>query len=263
MKRATVMSLGGLLVCVVAIRVFGLVGWVRGVIQGTTRTPVRMVAQTVSRLTTWRPKEWCAASNMQDARQAIERLSAAEGTIRSLQEENATLRSLARVAQNEHSSWVGAQVISRDVRKDRARLLLDRGEQDGIRLGQAVLSGTGVVIGKIASLEPKTSVVELVTDPQSRFAVALDTSSTKKLVGVLEGRGRGAAWLMYIPVQTPIAQDQTIWTAGTEDEIPKYLPIGIVNDVRGTKADPFLQASIEPLVNPEDVTVVYILGLHS
>lgn len=263
MKRATLILLGGILLAAIAVRIFGIVEWVQGVIQGGVRSPVRVVAQVTHQAVSWRPKEWCAASGAYDARQAIERLSAAEGTIRSLQEENATLRSLARVALSQHSSWVGAQVISRDVRKDRARLLLDRGEQDGVRLGQAVLSGTGVVIGKIATLEPKTSMVELVTDPQSRFAVALEASSTKKLVGVLEGRGQGSAWLMYIPVQTPIMQDQTIWTAGTEDEIPKYLPIGIVNDIRGTKADPFLQASIEPLVNPEDVTVVYILGLHS
>lgn len=248
-----------LIACLVLARIVGVGSWVRSWVEWVARKPFASVAGTLDHAMSWRPKQWCGDLARADMGVALERLSALEGSLRALQEENATLRALAKVGAESKMSWIGAQVISRDLRGDRARLLLDRGSLDGARMHQAVLSGTGVVIGKIADVTAHTSVVELVTDPQSRFSVTIEASSTKKLVGVLEGRGKGSAWLMYIPPQTYLTQNQLVWTAGTEDEIPQYLPLGVINDVRGNPSDPFLSASVEPLIHPEDIMVVSIM----
>ncbi len=177
--------------------------------------------------------------------------------LRALEEENRSLRAQAKFLATSGYDSVGARVISRDVRNERALLLIDRGQVDNVEVGQAVVTDEGVYVGKIIALSERVSTVELLTDPHSRVAAAF--GKDLRLLGVLEGRGSGAAVLTYIPPNEGILRDEIVVTAGTEEKIPANVPVGIVNVVEGKPTDPFLSAAIEPLVALDRVVFVSIL----
>lgn len=184
-------------------------------------------------------------------------LAADQVRLRSLEEENRTLRSQARFLDQSGYDSVGARVIARDVRGTRALLTIDRGKDDSLEVGQAVITDEGIMIGKVSQLQDRIATVELLTDPRSRVASAVQEHG--QLAGVLEGRGNGAAVLTFIPSSETVVPDQLIVTAGTEEKVPANLPIGIVNTVDARPSDPFFSATVEPLVSLDRVVFVSVL----
>ena len=177
--------------------------------------------------------------------------------LKALEEENKTLRLQTKFLTSSGYDSVGARIISRDLRDERALLLIDRGLQDHLEIGQAVITDEGIFIGKIYSLKEQVATVELLTDPHSRVAAAL--AGEQRLIGVVEGRGNGAARLTFIPSSEKIEADQIVVTANTHDKVPQNLPLGIVNAILGNPTDPFLSAAIEPLVHLNQISLVSVL----
>lgn len=176
---------------------------------------------------------------------------------RALEDENRALRAQANFLFTSGYDSVGARVIGRDLRHEQAYLMIDRGGNDHIEIGQAVVADQGIFIGKISTITEQVATVELLTDPRSRVAAAFNDD--RRLSGVVEGRGNGAAVLTYIPASEHVKKDQIVVTSGTEDKLPPHLPLGIVNAVEGKTTDPFLNAIIEPLIPFDQVTFVSVL----
>lgn len=177
--------------------------------------------------------------------------------LRALEEENRSLRLVNKFLSDSGFDTVSARVIARQDGGDRSNLLIDRGSNDGLETGMAVVVGEGVYIGKISSLNERVATVTLISDQQSRTAVAL--SGEGRLIGVLEGKGNNVALVNFIPQAQAIQRDQVIVTAGTENKIPPHLTIALVNDVQGLPTDPFKSAITEPLVRTEEVRFVSII----
>ena len=174
-----------------------------------------------------------------------------------LKEEITRLRAQARFLQTSGYDSVGARVITRRLRPNQAELVIDRGTEDGLEVGQAVVAEEGVFIGKVASLTERTAIVQLLTDPRSRVAASL--SGENRLLGVVEGRGNGAARMTYIPASQTLTKDQIIVSSGTEERVPAHLPLGLINAIEGKKTDPFVNAILEPLIPLDRLMVVSIL----
>lgn len=237
----------------IAVGVFSLAGFYRpfgSFVRAGTLPTVRFLSgissQTIS-----------ADERVKELESRLAVLAVDQVRLRSLEEENRTLRAQARFLDQSGYDSVGARVISRDVRGIRAVLTIDRGKDDSLEVGQAVMTDEGIMIGKISSLQDRISVVELLTDPRSRVAAAVQVKG--QLAGVLEGRGNGAAILSYIPSSETVVPDQLIVTAGTEEKVPGNLPLGIVNTVDTRPSDPFFSATVEPFISLERVVFVSVL----
>lgn len=206
----------------------------------------------------WR--EGARTAEQQELDRAKERLAnivVSAARLSALEEENALLREQAKISPDSGFELLGAQVIARKMEPDRAEIVIDRGRRDEVEIGQPVLTGSGILIGKIVSMSEQIATVELVTDPRSRFAASL--SGETRLLGVVEGRGNGAARMTYIPASQAIKKDQIVVSAGTEEKVPPHLPLGLVNSVEGKNTDPFVSAVLEPLLPLDRVRVVSIL----
>ena len=177
--------------------------------------------------------------------------------LKALEDENKALRAQAKFLFSSGFDSVGARVIGRELRSDRALLLIDRGLDDHVEIGQAVVAGDGIFIGKISQLKEKVATVELLTDPLSRVAASF--SDDGRLMGVVEGRGNGTAVMTYIPAAEIVKKDRIIITSGTDSKFSTHLPLGIVNEVLGKPTDPFTSAILEPLTPLDQVMFVSIL----
>lgn len=177
--------------------------------------------------------------------------------ISALQQENRLLRAQAGFLVESGYDRVGAQVIGRRIDHEHARLLIDRGTQDAVEVGQAVIAENGLLVGKIVDVQARVSTVELLSDSDSRIAIA--SGKDGQLIGVLEGRGNGATILTYIPSSVDVVADDLLLTAGTEERIPPRLAVGVVDAVTRIAKDPFYQASIDPAIRIERLSLVSVL----
>jgi rod shape-determining protein MreC len=152
---------------------------------------------------------------------------------------------------------VGARVISRSMTFQTAVVTIDRGAAEGIGVGQAVVTEEGIYIGSVAAVGDRTATVRLLSDVRARVAASL--AGGDRVAGVLEGRGNGTAHLTLIPQAVAIAQDGVVVTAGTEENIPPNLAIGLVNDIESRPTDPFQNAAIEPLAPLDRLELVSVI----
>jgi rod shape-determining protein MreC len=147
----------------------------------------------------------------------------------------------------------------------RATVQVDAGSGDGVRVGQAVIAGAGLV-GHITTVDSGTAIVTLITDQSSSVsAIVLDGERNGELGLVKPSVGDPTDLLVQLlPRQAPIHPGQYVVTAGSrssrlESLYPPSIPVGVV-----TKADPEeLQADqqihISPIADLRHLDFVQIL----
>lgn len=252
---------GGAVVCLALLFLLtGVVKPIGSMVRFITRPFVLGSARLAERVRSWTGRSLASEAQLRSLEQRIARETVDRARLQALEDENRTLLAQAHFLQTSGRNGIGARVLSRDLQKGRMHLLLDRGTQDAIEVGQAVITGDGVFVGKILRVSERVSILEVFTDPDARTAASPGTRP--HLIGVVEGRGNGAGLLTYIPPSEVLTKDDLLVTAGTEEKVPGHLPLGIINRVNGKPTDPFLTAAVEPLVNLDRLTTVAVLRLR-
>jgi len=177
--------------------------------------------------------------------------------LRSLEEENRLLRDTAKFISSTGFDHVGARVIARQIQGKAASVLIDRGSDDGLEKGMAVIVGDGILIGKITQLNRRLATVTLVSDERSRVAAA--PLGSNKLFGMVEGAGNGVSRLTLVPQSEPLKRNDVVVTAGTEEKVPPNLAIALVDEVQGQPTDPFKTATLLPLARTDQLSLVAVL----
>lgn len=166
------------------------------------------------------------------------------------QVETAQLREFVRSAQQTdalfHTSAfpheVAAAVIGRSTIPTQQTALLDRGAREGLVLESVVLDAAGVV-GRVVELQPATSLVMLLTDPESRVAGLIERS---RETGLLVGVARGHCRLIYLDAHADLQEGDRVMTAGLGGPFPKGLLLGTVVQVARDEASGTAWAEVEP-----------------
>lgn len=256
--KARSLFIGGAILCIgLLFLLTGVVKPIGAAVRFLTRPLVLASSRMAEQVRSWSGRSLASEMQLRELEQRIARASIDRARLQALEEENRALQAQAHFLQTSRFEGVGARVVSRDLQLGRMHFLLDRGTHDGVEVGQAVITGDGVFVGKILTASERVSVLEVFTDPDARTAAS--PGSRPHLVGVVEGRGNGAALLTYIPPSEPLKKDDLLVTAGTEEKVPSNLPFGIINAVNGKPTDPFLTAAIEPLVGLDRLETVAIL----
>ncbi len=257
MSARTVFSLGGILSVLLLLLLTGALRPFASAVRWMTRPLIQGSARTAERVRAWSGRSSASEAELRSLEGRVAGFAVDRARLQALEDENRTLQAQARFLQTSKHEGIGARVVSRDLQRGRMHFLLDRGTQDGVEVGQAVITGNGVFVGKILTTNEHDSVLEIFTDPLARTAAS--PGMRPHLVGMVEGRGNGAALLTYIPPSETLEKDDLLVTAGTEEKVPGNLPLGIINRVNGKSTDPFLTAAIEPLVGLHRLTTVAIL----
>lgn len=111
-------------------------------------------------------------------------------------------------------------------------LELDRGSDDGLAVGNPVVTNLGLV-GRLRQVSRTRSVVQLITDPDMYIGVRL--ASTQQ-TGAGRGGGDEDTFLVDrgIDITDPVEKGEIVLTGGFEDAIMpagRSIPIGIVSKV--------------------------------
>ena len=194
---------------------------------------------------------------IEELKRRIKHLSIDYVRLSALKEENAVLRKTLGFKEQQGYETVMTNIISRSVAPNRGFITLDRGSDDGLEPGMAIIADNGIYIGKIYKIHERTAVAILLTDPESK--VAISKPGEHRLIGLVEGSGNGAARATLIPQNEEVEVGDIFVTSGTEAKIPSDLIVGLVNQIFDTKTDPFKEATLEPVVKTDYLSIVAVL----
>lgn len=164
------------------------------------------------------------------------------------------LLSILDFSKNNPDKKVFAEVIG-EVKRDFSRLMIiNKGYRDGVKPNFAVVSHDGV-IGKVQSVTPFQSTVQLITDSLSKYPVMLQRTRTKAM---LQGEN-GTLQIIDIPRRIDVKPDDLVITSGLAGIFPKGFPVGKVEEVSKKKFGLFQTATLAPLVDLDNIEVVSVV----
>lgn len=148
-----------------------------------------------------------------------------------------------------------AQVIGRDPSGWFESVIIDKGNNYGLKMNMPVVDARGVV-GRLVSVSANYSKVLLIIDQNSAVDCLVQRSREK---GVVKGLSAGLCKLDYVVKTGDVRVGDAVVTSGMDRVFPKGLPVGEVMEVQDTSWEFFRNLKVKPVVDfskLEDVLVI-------
>jgi rod shape-determining protein MreC len=168
---------------------------------------------------------------------------------RKLEAENAVLHEQLNVVPDPDPAFVTARIIGDMGSAFGHSMLLAAGARDGVRKGQAVLSGEALV-GHIAEVGLRSSRLMLITDINARIPVMIESTRTR---AILTGDNTQRPRLNYLAGNPSISVGDRVVTAGSGGAFPPGIPVGQV----ASTTDGIVR--IEPLAHRHQLEFVAVV----
>ena len=160
-----------------------------------------------------------------------------------LMAENAHLRNLLGAAERLPVKSIMSEILYDTRDAFTRKIVLDRGSQHGVALGQPVIDDIGVV-GQVTRVFPFTSEVTLLTDKNHAIPVQVVRSGLRS---VAYGRGQsGVLDLRFMAANADIRNGDVLVTSGIDGVYPAGLSVARVNKVEHKSDDAFARIVCQP-----------------
>lgn len=173
-----------------------------------------------------------------------------------LEAENRRLRSLLESAVNIPERVLIAELLAVDFNPYRHHILLNRGRQHGVYIGQPVLDQQGV-IGQIIQVDFLTSTAILITDPNHALPIQINRTGVRTLA---LGTGHFQELeLPHIPNSEDVKAGDLLVTSGMGGRFPRGYPVGTVTRVEFDPGSPFAHIVARPVAQLDRIREVLLL----
>ena len=172
-----------------------------------------------------------------------------------LEQENAHLRELLQMSRRIETRSIAADILYNAPDPFARKVILDRGAQQGVEPGLAVVDANGV-IGQITRVHPIQAEVTLLTDRNQSIPVSVVRNGVR---GVLYGVGRGMLEMRHVLADVDIQPGDQLVTSGLDGVFVPGLPVATVTRVN-RDADAFARIDCEPLAAIERSVQVLVVG---
>jgi rod shape-determining protein MreC len=160
-----------------------------------------------------------------------------------LEAESQRLRALRDSTAGVTSRFVIGDVMDVDLDAFRERVLVDKGAQDGVFVGQAVLDAGGV-FGQVARVGQLTAEVILVSDPTHAIPVQVNRNGLRTIAVGTGDMGR--LKLPYLPTSADVVAGDLLVTSGLGGGFPAGYPVGTVAEVKRDPAASLADVDVKP-----------------
>jgi rod shape-determining protein MreC len=160
-----------------------------------------------------------------------------------LEAESQRLRALRDSTAGVTDRFVIGDVMDVDLDAFRERVLVDKGAQDGVFVGQAVLDAGGV-FGQVARVGQLTSEVILVSDPTHAIPVQVNRNGLRTIAVGTGDMGR--LKLPYLPTSADVVAGDLLVTSGLGGGFPAGYPVGTVAEVKRDPAQSLADVDVKP-----------------
>jgi rod shape-determining protein MreC len=159
-------------------------------------------------------------------------------------------------------SPVAARVIARSPTVWYATVTIDKGSDQGVRVNQPVMSGSGLV-GKVSDVAPDASRVTLLTDHTSGVSAQVVPDGANGIVKATVGNPSDLI-LDFVQKGRPVPKGATVITSGwrsshLESLFPRGIPIGSVTRSDSNERELYQRVHLRPFANLRDLDTVEVL----
>ena len=174
-----------------------------------------------------------------------------------LKKDNTRLRQILSLQESSNGENILAAIISRKTGSWWRQIILNKGSNDGVEIGDIVI-GPGGLLGIVKNTSLFTSSVTLITSPESKLGVWVDRVQTS---GLLVGLGDDYPSLILYSKDADIQVGDFVSSSPASTLLHPNIPIGIVHSIDETlKSKKTAQISL--LANPHVIDWVQILKVN-
>lgn len=170
--------------------------------------------------------------------------------------QNARLNGVLSTAQSTEHHLLLARVIGTDSNPLRQVVVLNKGANDGVKIGQTVIDENGI-LGQVLNVYANTSRLLLITDEQQSVAVVVARTGQRAMVSG-NGKPNGLS-LDYIFKTADVKVGDELISSGLGERFPAGYKVGEVLDIDTTRTDNFADISVTPAADFLDSRYVLIL----
>lgn len=160
-----------------------------------------------------------------------------------LEAENTRLRALLDSTAKVGGRVLIGEIMSIDMNPFRHRITINKGSNDGLYVGQALIDADGI-IGQVIRDQFFSAEALLITDIDHALPVEIVRSRLRTVVvgtGDLERLS-----LPFLPRNADVIDGDILVTSGLGGTFPPGYPVGIINRISGDSGEPFLTVSARP-----------------
>jgi len=174
-----------------------------------------------------------------------------------LESENMRLRELLESSLKVGDKVLIAELLRIDLDPFTRRIVINKGDRDGLYDGQPLLDADGI-IGQIIQVSTFSSTAMLITDPSHAIPVQLN-STGQRAIAVGNG-SQGELELLHIANDTQLKTGELLVSSGLGGRFPAGYPVARVISVERKPGEPYLSVIARPtahLQRSREVLVVW------
>jgi len=164
-----------------------------------------------------------------------------------IESENLELNNKLNIQKKYFKDSVVTQILNLNYQGQNHHFLVDKGETDGVYIGQIVVDKSGIV-GQIIEVNNASSVVRTILSTELYLTGYIKSGKTI-YQSLIYGDGRNLV-VNYFNKTNNIKLGDEVFTTGDNLNIPKGLRIGKVKKLLNTDLNDFYKLVIEPSSNP-------------
>ncbi|MGV8057865.1 MAG: rod shape-determining protein MreC [Smithellaceae bacterium] len=165
------------------------------------------------------------------------------------------LRDLLALKNNYDFAFVTARVIGRQQVALSKTVLINKGTASGIKTGQPVMAGPGLV-GRVIDVSWHAAKVLPLSDESSNIDAIVQRN---RIQGIIRGAGSRGCLLRYISKTQDVKEGDIIVSSGIGGVFPKGMMIGQVSLVDKQEAGLFLKINVTPAIDFSKLEEVVVL----
>ncbi|GAB4290484.1 MAG: rod shape-determining protein MreC [Methylophaga sp.] len=166
--------------------------------------------------------------------------------LQALERENMRLRELLGSSFRLQERVQVAELLTVDLDPFSQQVIIDKGKNYGVYVGQAVLDAHGVM-GQVTETSLFSSRVVLLTDPSHSIPVQINRNGLR---AVVTGRGLGENLQMdFLPHNADVRIGDLLVTSGLGGRFPVGYPVGRVVSIHYPQGKAFADIKVEPAAN--------------
>lgn len=184
-------------------------------------------------------------------------LSAKNQRFSALENENQRLRKLLDSSSALSQDVVVADVLAIETTPSARQIVLNKGSNQGVFVGQPMLDANGV-IGQVSQVGPFSSTGLLITDPRHALPVLINRSGLRAIA--VGGDSPDELTLSFVAINADVKAGDLVVTSGLERRFPAGYPVGKIRKVSVEPGDPFATIVVEPSAKVGHSREVMLVG---
>jgi len=173
-----------------------------------------------------------------------------------LESENARLRAMLEARTRVKDEVRVAGIMSVSANPFRHVLVIDKGQNDGVYDGQAMIDANGV-IGQVTETGLFSAQAVLISDPDHALPVEINRNGLRTIaVGTGEFNRLD---LPFLPNNADVVEGDLLVTSGLGGAFPSGYPVALVDSVTRIPQEPFAAVSAEPAAKLNQVREIMLI----